>query len=194
MRRTLLSKGIVARILICLLALGLPAVCAPAQQQSDQDKATSFIDSMAQTVYAMAWPTATYKSVSIDGFEPADGGFNVIVKLSGLSGFDQSDLWVKLAFLFRSGGLQDVQVRDNNAILVQPFTTMKLLGGVVASLAQDYAKDNQPAAPAPAPTEAAPSSDSAPQATGAGDNGTPQPVTAPADDSNGQGPPSVSTS
>jgi hypothetical protein len=194
MRRTLLSKGIVARTLICLLAFILPAVCAPAQEQSDQDKATSFISSMAQTVYNMAWPTATYKSVSLAGFEPADGGFNVIVKLSGLSAFDDSDLWVKLAFLFRNGGLQDVQVRDNNAILVQPFATMKLLGGVVASLAQDYAKDN-PGTNSPAPAEAAPSQDSAPPAAGAGDNSTPQPqVTAPADDSNGQGPPAVSTS
>jgi hypothetical protein len=193
------GKGIAGRALAWVLVFSLLAVCARAQQQDERNKATSFIDSMAQTVYAMAWPTATYKSVSIDGFEPADGGFNVIVKLSGLSGFDQSDLWVKLAFLFRSGGLQDVQVRDNNAILVQPFTTMKLLGGVVATLAQDYNKENNQGAnpngePAPVPADAAPGPDN-PTPAGSSDSGTPQLVApVPGTDSNNPNQPPVSAS
>lgn len=152
-------RKIVCRILVCLLCAGLLVTGARAQQSgnsqnNDPDSARSFIDSIAQTTYNLAWPTATYKSVSFDGFEPADGGFNIIVKLSGLSAFDSSDLWLKLAFLFRNGSLQDVQVRDDNAILVRPFATTKALAGVAAQLAEDYAKDQnqqQNAAPAAAP-------------------------------------------
>jgi hypothetical protein len=174
-----LSKKFAAIMLACLLCVGLLATRAAAQQSTDdQDNAKSFIDSVAQSVYAMAWPTATYKSVSIDGFEPADGGFNVIVKLSGLSAFDNSDLWLKLAFLFRNGSLQDIQVRDDNAILVRPFATSKALGSIALQLAQDYAKDQNQAQPAPAPQEAPqPQTDQA-----APDASSPQAAPAPAAD------------
>jgi hypothetical protein len=149
-----LSKKFAAIALTGLLCVVLFAARAAAQQSTnDQDNATSLIDSIAHSVYAMAWPTATYKSVSIDGFEPADGGFNVIVKLSGLSAFDGSDLWLKLAFLFRNGSLQDVKVRDNNAILVRPFATTQAFASIAVQMAQTYARD-QNQGPVPAPQEA----------------------------------------
>lgn len=155
MRIAGLSKKIASIAFAVLLSAGLFVARAGAQQNAtDQDNAKSFIGSMAQTVYAMAWPTATYKSVSIDDFEPADGGFNVIVKLSGLSAFDGSDLWLKLAFLFRNGSLQDIQVRDDNAILVRPFATSRALASAAVELAQDYARSQNQA---PAPQEAPPS-------------------------------------
>ncbi len=178
MRIAGLLKKLALRLLLCLLCIGLLAAGAAAQQNGSdqsnaQDNARSFIGSIAQTVYNLAWPTATYKRVSIDGFEPADGGFDVIVKLSGLSAFDGSDLWLKLAFVFRNGSLQDMQVRDDNAILVRPFATTKALASVAAQIADDYAKSQnqqQNAAPAPLPDNTVP------------DASSPQTVPAPATD------------
>jgi hypothetical protein len=103
----------------------------------------------------------------LDGFEPADGGFDVTVKISGQSAFDDSDLWVKLAFMFRNGKLYDIRVQDHNAILVPPFVTTTQMAKVAANLAKEYADEQkaQEAKNAPPPYAApAPPSYSAPYA------------------------------
>ncbi|MGB6743038.1 MAG: hypothetical protein WBE38_05205, partial [Terracidiphilus sp.] len=105
-----LSKKFAAKVFVCLLCAALLVAGAAAQQNTDdQDNAKSFVDSVAQTVYKLAWPTATYQRISDYGFEPAENGFDLTVTLSGLSGFDGSDLWLKIAFLFRNGKFADIQ-------------------------------------------------------------------------------------
>ncbi|HEX4320365.1 MAG TPA: hypothetical protein VHZ52_05650 [Acidobacteriaceae bacterium] len=141
---------------LCVLLLAL-ASAAVAQDQSsvpnpdDRKSIEAFISSMAQAVYKAAWPTATYRDFSFDGVEGADGGFNILVTLDGQSEVDQSDLWVQLAFLVRSGGLQDIVVRKDNHFLVAPFATTKALASVAADLAKQYADQQANGAQAPAP-------------------------------------------
>ena len=149
------SQRFLFRISCLLLIVLVSSWSASAQDnQDDQKNATSFIDSLGQTVYNLARPSATYREVSIDGFEPVDGGFDVLVKLSGQSYFDDSDLWLTLAFMFRNGKFYDIQVRDNNAILVPPFPTTITLAKAAASLAKAYDDDQKAQAAAnanPAP-------------------------------------------
>ena len=111
----------------------------------DRDSISHFVNSVAQTVYKMAWPTATYRDFSLDGIEPIEGGLNVLVTLNGLSGLDQSDLWVQLVFVIRNGGLDDVRVKNDNHILVAPFATTTALAGAAAEMAKEYAAQQQAA-------------------------------------------------
>lgn len=142
---------------LCCLLLACNSGASAQNSQTDQKNAATFIDSMAKTVYNLAWPTATYRSVTYDSIEPAENGFDVIVKLSGLSALDNSDLWLKLAFMFRGGKFYDIQVRGHNAFWVPPFATTKALAGVAASLAKDYADQQKAKDAAALPPPATPS-------------------------------------
>jgi hypothetical protein len=143
----------------CWLLLAF-AACLHAQDADDtgQRKGISdFVSSVAHTVYNLAWPTATYRDFRLDSIAPVDGGFDVLVTLDGLSGIDQSDLWVQLVFLIRNGGLQDVRVKNDNHVLVPPFATSAALAGAAADLAKQYAQRQANGAPAPdAPSEQLP--------------------------------------
>lgn len=123
----------------------------------NQDSARSFVQSVAKTVYNLAWPTATYKSVALDRISPDADGVDIVITLSGLSAFDESDLWVKLALLICHGEFSDIRVIDDNHILVAPFATTNALAQAVKQTVDDYAAQQQvPATPMPAP--AAPAS------------------------------------
>jgi hypothetical protein len=138
--------------LLCAFIVLTGLVKAQDQEELKQkDKMASFMDSVAGTVYTLAWPTATYKSWEFDDFRRTQGGYKLVVKLSGLSGFDDSDLWLKLGFLLNSDGLKDVWVVDHNAILMAPFKTSKAIGALGLQLANQYAQSHpvQPAAPEP---------------------------------------------
>jgi hypothetical protein len=157
-----------ARIFCFFLVVLAYALSAQAQDsQADERNATSFIDSVAKTVYGLAWPTASYRKVAYDSIDPADGGFDVVVKISGLSGIDNSDLWLRVAFMFRNGKFYDIRVKDHNAFWVPPFATTTTLAGVAANLAKSYAESQRanggesatpppPSDPSPAPTYTAP--------------------------------------
>jgi hypothetical protein len=147
---------------------------------------------MAKTVYNLAWPTATYREVSIDGFEPADNGFDVLVKLSGQSAFDNSDLWVRLAFMFRDGKFYDIRVKDHNAILVPPFRTTMTLATVAAGLAKDYADQQAAQAANGANPNPAPAAADATSASPT-DDSSPAPATAPSADASSATPPDSAT-
>lgn len=97
----------------------------------------SFIDSVAATTYAAAWPTATYKKVSIEKTEKVTGGYDISVRLMGESVFG-GDLWLDLVFEFRSGVLHDMRIGGHNAILFAPFETAKALGAFVDEMIREY--------------------------------------------------------
>lgn len=129
------SRVRVPLVLFALLFLLVAAFQAPADER---DEARGFIESIAGTVYAAAWPTATYDGLSFKSYEPVEGGFDLIVRLSGKSAFSGGDLWVDLAFQFRNGGkFEDVAVRKHNAILAPPFSTIQALGEMIAEMADE---------------------------------------------------------
>lgn len=131
------------RLPALLCAFTVLAAHTQAQEQEEvnqKDKIASFMDSVASTVYKLAWPSATYKSWRFDDFRRTPGGYRLVLKLSGLSGFDGSDLWLKIGFLMNSDGLKDWSVVDHNAILMPPFKTSQAIGALGMQLAKQYAQ------------------------------------------------------
>lgn len=157
-----------AALWLAIVVLAGIAAAQTTNNSQQQDSQRGFFDSIAKATYNMAWPTAVYKSWSFAmPVTDADGGIDVVVKLSGLSGFDGSDLWLKLGFAFRAGKLDHVAVVEHNAILMPPFKTMEVFARLGAQLAQQYAQANPapaPAAPA-APAEPAPATPAAASGT-----------------------------
>ena len=126
------------RRVIGVLVLSLIAVPQVASA-SAETQARSFVEGAAAMIYACAWPTATYESVSFLSLGRAEGGYDAVFRLIGKSAFDDSDLWVDLAFEFRNGELHDMHVMRHNAILVPPFETCKAMG----KLLDDLIKESQ---------------------------------------------------
>jgi hypothetical protein len=118
----------------------LPGVVM-AQQAADRDEAEarSWVEAVAATVYAAAWPTATYESFRLRDVDRLADGLAASVRLSGESGFG-GNLWVDLAFTFRHGQLFDMEVEAHNAVLVPPFETTKTLAAATMEFAQDFAQ------------------------------------------------------
>jgi uncharacterized membrane protein len=124
------------RSLIPILVLGLiflPADPAAAERTTPDDP-RGFIESIAEGIYQLAWPTATYESVSIQSIEPGRGGVDVLVRLSGKSGFSGGDLWLVLVLEVRRGVLHDIRVAQHNALLAHPFATVQGFGELIAEL------------------------------------------------------------
>lgn len=130
-----------------------------APDPNDEQGISNFLGSIAAGVYKLAWPTATYREFKFNGVEPAQGGFDILFTLDGISGIDQSDLWVQIALPVRNGSFQQFRVKDDNHILVPPFATSSAIASATADLIQQYAAQQQAngtAQPADTPSETLP--------------------------------------
>ena len=144
--RSAISLGTI----VLMLAFVALAASAELQAQSrDEDSFQSFIDSIAATTYAAAWPTATYKKVSIKSTTRVEDGYDVAVRLLGESAFG-GELWLDLVLEIRSGGLSDMRVGGHNARLVPPFETIKITGVFLEELLKEYEKNHAHHDPSPA--------------------------------------------
>jgi hypothetical protein len=143
-----------AQTALVAVLLVLPATLR-GQGESDKRAARGFVESIAATVYGAAWPTATYGDWEIERIDAVRGGVDAVVKLSGKSGFGGGDLWMLLVFEFRNGAFSDIRLVSHNAILSPPFTTLKTLAGVVASIGAP-AGSGPSAGPPPQPPVSAP--------------------------------------
>jgi hypothetical protein len=150
-----LHKGL-SRVLLALLLT--PVLGASAQNNNHSD-VENFVNSIAEPIYKLAWPTAAYREVSLGKIDRASGGYDVSLRLSGNSGFDGSDLWVDLVFLIRNGSLADVKVGDNNALIMPPFGTLKATVQIADAFAKEQAMEKAAASSAQAspPAQTAPS-------------------------------------
>jgi hypothetical protein len=139
-RGSVFPTTLLSLLLVFVTCFGLPA------SAENPEDAKGLVESIAETVYLAAWPTATYESASVYSVDAARGGFDVSVKLSGKSAFGGGDLWMVLVLKLRQGGLEDVEVVRHNAILAEPFTTAKAVGQLLAELAEEGAASPQGAA------------------------------------------------
>jgi hypothetical protein len=138
-------------VYVCVLA-----VAQSAQPGQNQDDHTDFFDSIAKTVYATAWPTATYKAWHMElPCQDKDGGVDIVVRFVGQSSMPlENELWVDIAFAFRSWKLDHYFVVNDNHVWVPPFKTAGLLSAALAQAFTDYQKSQstQPAQ-SPSPSE-----------------------------------------
>jgi hypothetical protein len=140
--------------IVCIISCVL---CLPLwSQQDDRDaqKAESFIESVAKTIYYFAWPSATFKSVWFAGF--ARDGNNLIIQatFSGVGLFGDTP-WVTLGLVVNKDGIQDVRVMDHQELLLGPFEASKTLGQLVTELSKESSRPSppvtsEPVAPRPA--------------------------------------------
>lgn len=142
MTRHVRAHVLVFWFLLTLCAGGGAAAFADDDDSNENErKTTSFISSVAATVYAAAWPTATYKDWSYKSFERVSGGGDLVVRFKGESAFG-GELWLDLRFEFRNGGLSDVRIHGHNAILVPPFETTIAAGKAIGEVVAQYAREN----------------------------------------------------
>ena len=127
------------------------ATSAVSQDKTDQRATFStYINSIAKTTYSLAWPSATYRSWSLEGIRPIDHGVEVTFQLLGTSYFG-GDLWLNLAMDFSNGQFQQFRIVSHNAQLMEPFATSKLVAGATAYFASQYAAQTSPRAQAQSP-------------------------------------------
>jgi hypothetical protein len=140
-------------VLVVLFVL-ISSVRGAWAQSTDQKEAQSFVSSLAEITYAAAWPTATYKTWRLRGVERVVGGLDIGVRLSGISAFDNGELWLDLVFQLRNGSLYDFLIVDHNAILAQPFSTIDGVLRRLKAAADEHAKNSAARAPSrpPAPS------------------------------------------
>ncbi len=99
-----------------------------------------FVDSIGEMLYAAAWPTATYESVSYEGAEQVDGDNYLKIKLNGRSAFDDGSLWTEVIVKMRNGEINDIYWGKNNAILAKPGETISALRQLITELNNEYNK------------------------------------------------------
>lgn len=135
------------------MVLWLATVLSPmasADGGYDESWSRQFVNAIGSTVYALAWPSATYRSVSLEGLDRRRNGADIKIRLDGISAFDDSSLWVDVVISVRDGEISDIRWGSHNAFWVPPGETVKALGVVLAELNREYS-----AAPSYASVDAA---------------------------------------
>lgn len=138
-------------ITVLLATAGLPLWAQEIQDTSAESR--SFVESVAATVYALAWPTATYENFRIREVESAADGYEVTVRLNGASAFGGGPLWMDMAFQVRRGTLVDIEVKRHNAVLAAPFATAEAVREAVATIAAEARLSSIEAGPGPSPAD-----------------------------------------
>lgn len=123
--------------LFCLMFLQISQAAQNRSNPKPEDVFDKLVNSAAAAIYKVAWPTATYTKCELAEIKPANSGFDIVVKLSGRSGFDNSDLWLYLAFAFRDGDLKNVWVVKHNGFW-PPFATADGMYRAGRALWQEY--------------------------------------------------------
>ncbi len=125
-----------SRLATALLAALLFGVSTQSRAQTGEEEGvvTKILNAAAEGLYAVAWPSATYKHFSINGVSAARGGFDARITLDGTSAMDGSDLWTELIVEFRNGRIEGLHWGRNNAVLFQPGEFLEGVGKTLVEL------------------------------------------------------------
>lgn len=89
---------------------------------------TKFVNSIGQSIYYLAWPTASYRGIQLQNVIKKNGRIYYVVAVYGLSGFDQSSLWSQVVLETYNGEISDLRWGDHNALISPPGQTIATLG------------------------------------------------------------------
>ncbi len=126
-------------VIVCFACLAL-ALAAPAALHARDSSDRDFVDSIAEFVFALAWPTATYESVGFGESRLIPGGAEIAFRLHGTSAWGGGPLWVDVVLEVRNGEVTDLRWGQHNAILAAPGETVKALGQALAQLSEEYSQ------------------------------------------------------
>ncbi len=142
-RSTPASGRSVSRKAVPLLAV-LALLCwihpPPASAQANEEEARGLVDGLAALVYEIGWPTATYTGYRAGSLQRMPNGYDVTVRLEGISAFSGGPLWMDLVLEFRNHNLFDVRVVRHNALLQRPFATAEAVGELLVAAAEALAE------------------------------------------------------
>ncbi|MES1240630.1 MAG: DUF1036 domain-containing protein [Acidobacteriota bacterium] len=123
---------------VLLLALVGLLAGAPRLRADDDSSYRGFVNSVAKSLYFLAWPTATYESVEFGDVDFVSSGADVSFRLHGKSAFDDGPLWVDVVIEVRNGDITDLRWGRNNAILAQPGSTIKYMAQELARINSEH--------------------------------------------------------
>ncbi|HXJ03353.1 MAG TPA: hypothetical protein VNH44_19190 [Micropepsaceae bacterium] len=121
---------------VCLLLCSAPQF-AGAQSDFDVNDAKKFVNSIAASLYNLAWPTATYKGIKFDSILPDPNGLVFVADLYG-EGLCEDNLWLQVGIVVNVSGIQDVKILGDDAVCTKPFATTKAVSGMANKLWQQY--------------------------------------------------------
>jgi hypothetical protein len=90
----------------------------------------------------MAWPTASYRRVTVDDVQALDDGARVAFTLHGISGLDGSALWVQVYVEVRSGRITRLEWGNYNGFFA-PGTAINIMAEVLANLNEQLPRDSR---------------------------------------------------
>jgi uncharacterized membrane protein len=130
-------------LLGCVVMLGLISLFAYTPNLlADESGYRGFVDSVAGSLYFLAWPTATYERVEFGDLQSVHSGADVSFRLHGKSAFDDGPLWVDVVIEVRNGQITDLRWGRNNAILAQPGSTIKALAEELARINSEQSRSH----------------------------------------------------
>jgi hypothetical protein len=120
---------------------------APLSAQQSEREARGVVNSMAGTIYNLAWPTAEYQGVTLGGPQRMYNGWDVPIYLYGKSAFSGDLLWLEVVVELRNGSLHDVRLGRDNAIIARPFATLATTAAIVAAVIEEQQSQQGQVAP-----------------------------------------------
>jgi len=159
----MLSEGLLSiSIFTRVVALASLLVVGPAFAQSSSDEAwyRSFIHSIGKTLFFCAWPTDTYDHMEFGSIAWKSNGADVSVVLYGDSWLE-GKVWTEVVTEIRNGSVTNLRFGRNNS-LIKPGTTIKVTAQALASMNDEYQRQQRAQAGAPPPRTQTPTFESTP--------------------------------
>ncbi len=135
-----IQESKILRVIMLLILLISPELVAA--EESELGWITKFCDQTAKSIYKMAWPSATFSDWQYSGFEDTNTGFAVKIRLNGISGLDDSNLYTDVVLFFDKDGFKDLRWGQNNGI-IPPGATASFLLEFGKALNEEYMKSQQ---------------------------------------------------
>lgn len=115
-----------------VIALILTLTC-PVQADDDSGW-DSYVQGIGQAVYFAAFPTATYRGVTLKTIRQGTTGTDLVFVVYGISAFDDDSLWTEVIVTVADSKVVNLRWGANNAILAKPGSTMNAVGKLLADL------------------------------------------------------------
>ena len=138
------------RVWVAVLVLAVGSFSGAARaDDATPDWVQRLGNSVAETIYGLAWPTATYRGWGFAGLAPAEnGGVDLAVRLDGESGWDGSYLYTFVILTVDANGIRDMRWGRNNGTFA-PGSTVRIMANAVADLERQYEASQTPDSSSP---------------------------------------------
>jgi hypothetical protein len=118
-------KRVIAILLVTVTLASTPKVSRA--DDAAPNWVMNFCNGAARMMYGLAWPTATYRTWEFRGITGNGGAIDLVIRLYGISAWDDSLLWTDAIIVIKDDQIVDLQFGDNNGTFA-PGSTVTELG------------------------------------------------------------------